>query len=75
MVLSEECSLSVSSFFFVLEIINEHDMLLHQETLPSAVIQARQLLRLIGFILCTFGLCLLKLDIYSRIKGIVITYM
>ena len=75
MVLSEECSLSVSSFFFVLEIINEHDMLLHQETLPSAVIQARQLLRLIGFILCTFGVCLLKLDIYSRIKGIVITYM
>ena len=47
-------------FFFVLEIINEHDMLLHQETLPSAVIQARQLLRLTVFILCMYGVFLLK---------------
>jgi len=48
----EECSLTVS-LFFVLEVINEHDMLLHQETLPSAVIQVRQLLRSTVFILFT----------------------
>ena len=40
--ISKECLLTVS-LFWVLEIINEHDMLLHQETLPSAVLQARQL--------------------------------
>lgn len=40
--ISKECLLTVS-LFWVLEIINEHDMLLHQETLPSAVLQAREL--------------------------------
>lgn len=52
--ISEECSLTVS-LLFVLEIVNERDLLLHQETLPSAVIQVRQLLRSTVSILCTFG--------------------
>jgi len=70
--ISQDCSLIVS-LLFVLEVINEHDMLLHQETLPSAVIQVRQLLHSTVFILCTSGVFYLIFDIYSRIKGCVIT--